>query len=121
MHLPATDHVEKIPTIENAPQTFFGNKNRAFWNLQSAGWIGALLLNVISGFANGQPSNFLIHLLISTIVGYSISLALSVVYRNLIDRKPVITWSMTTVVLLAAPALSSVYRCLVVFHSLSSY
>ena len=33
-----------MAVIEIKPQPFFGNKNRAFWNLQSAGWAGALVL-----------------------------------------------------------------------------
>ena len=37
------------------PTPFFANKNRAFWNLQTLGWAGALVLRGLSGIANGQP------------------------------------------------------------------
>jgi hypothetical protein len=30
------------------PTPFFGNKNRAFWRLQFAGWGGAMLLRAMS-------------------------------------------------------------------------
>lgn len=82
------------------PSPFFANKNRAFWNLQTAGWAGALALRGLSGLANGQPLSFLVPILISTITGYSISLLLAVIYRNLIDRQPFVTWGITLVALL---------------------
>ncbi len=94
-----------MAVMEFRPQPFFGNKNRAFWNLQSAGWAGALVLRGLSGVANGQPLSFLVPVIISTITGYSISLLLSVIYRSLIDRRPLATWGLTTIVLSAAAAL----------------
>ncbi|MEP3225063.1 MAG: histidine kinase [Parasphingorhabdus sp.] len=94
-----------MAVMEIRPQPFFGNKNRAFWNLQSAGWAGALALRGISGIANGQPLSFLLPIIISTITGYSISLLLSVIYKNLIHQKPIVTWVTTTIVLSIAAAL----------------
>ena len=41
-----------MAVMEIRPQPFFGNKNRAFWNLQSAGWAGALILRAIGGISN---------------------------------------------------------------------
>ena len=87
------------------PTPFFANKNRAFWNLQFAGWGGALLLRAMSALANGQSFDFLIVILIATVTGLSLSLILSVVYRQLINRRPLVTWGMTTVVLAAAVSL----------------
>jgi signal transduction histidine kinase len=87
------------------PTPFFANKNRAFWNLQTLGWAGALALRGISGLANGQPISFLVPIIIATITGYSISLVMGVIYQALIDRKPLITWGVTLVVLLAGSAL----------------
>ena len=87
------------------PQPFFNNKNRAFWNLQSAGWAGALVLRAISGIANQVPLDFLVPVIISTITGYSISLLLSVVYKNLIHRKPLVMWGTTAFTLAIAAAL----------------
>ena len=87
------------------PTPFFDNKNRAFWNLQFAGWGGALLLRAMSTLANAQPFSFLVLILIATVAGFAISLVLSVVYRQLINRKPLVTWGVTALVLGVAVAL----------------
>lgn len=87
------------------PTPFFGNKNRAFWRLQMLGWGGAMLLRALSSLANAQPWSFLIIVLIASITGFSISLILSVIYRALINRTPLITWGVTAVVLAIAVGL----------------
>lgn len=84
------------------PTPFFGNKNRAFWRLQLLGWSGAMLLRALSSLANAQPISFLIIVLIASITGFSISLLLSVIYRALINRRPLITWGVTSFVLAVA-------------------
>ncbi|MEP2990079.1 MAG: histidine kinase [Parasphingorhabdus sp.] len=94
-----------MAVMEIRPQPFFDNKNRAFWNLQSAGWAGALVLRGLSGIANGQPLSFLLPIIISTITGYCVTLLLSVVYRNLINKRPLVTWGVTAIVLSIAVAL----------------
>ena len=76
-----------MAVIDIRPQPFFNNKNWAFWNLQSAGWAGALALRGISGISNGLPLTFFVPVIISTITGYSISLLLSVIYKNLIHKR----------------------------------
>jgi len=81
------------------PIPFFANKNRAFWRLQAAGWGGAMLLRVMSGLANAQPLSFLVLVLIATITGFSISLILAVIYRQLINRRPIVTWGITALIL----------------------
>ena len=87
------------------PIPFFANKNRAFWRLQAAGWGGAMLLRGASGLANGQPLSYLVLVLISTVTGLSLTLILSVIYRQLINRRPLITWGLTVLVLPLATAL----------------
>jgi signal transduction histidine kinase len=87
------------------PTPFFANKNRAFWRLQALGWGGALLLRAMSGLANGLPLSFLVLVLLATITGFSITLILAVIYRQLITRRPIITWGVTAVVLPFAVAL----------------
>ncbi|MGL1465661.1 hypothetical protein ACSTJV_23915, partial [Vibrio parahaemolyticus] len=77
------------------PTPFLGNKNRAFWRLQFLGWGGAMLLRVMSSLANGQPLSFLVIVVIVTITGFSISLILSVIFRALIHRRPLLTWGVT--------------------------
>ena len=84
------------------PTPFFANKNRAFWNLQLTGWGAAFLLRALSALANGQPLDLLVVILVTTITGFSISLVLSVIYRRLINERPVVTWGVTALVLLAA-------------------
>jgi len=84
------------------PTPFFANKNRAFWNLQFAGWGGAMLLRAISALANGQPWSFLVLVLIEGVTGFSISLVLSVIYRRLINQRPLVTWGATALVLALA-------------------
>jgi two-component system, LytTR family, sensor kinase len=87
------------------PIPFFANKNRAFWRLQAAGWGGAMLLRAASGLANGQPLSYLVLVLISTVTGLSITLILSVVYRQLINRRPLVTWGVTALMMPFATAL----------------
>lgn len=84
-----------MAVIELTDQPFFSNKNRAFWNLQSAGWAGVTALYAVTGIANGQPLSFLVPVLISAVTGYSITLILSVIYRYVIEKRPIITWGTT--------------------------
>lgn len=87
------------------PTPFFANKNRAFWRLQALGWGGAMLLRAMSSIAGGQPWSFLVLVLIQAITGFSISLVLSVIYRQLIHRRALVTWGVTGIVLPLAVAL----------------
>jgi len=84
------------------PAPFFDNKNAAFWNLQFAGWGGALVWRTVSTIANQQPWDLLLVVLVQIITGFAISLVLSVIYGDLIKRRPVVTWSMTAIVLTVA-------------------
>ena len=81
------------------PTPFFVNKNQAFWRLQLVGWGGAMLLRAMSAIANGQPPAFLVLVLIATITGFSISLVLAVIYRQLIAQRPLVTWGVTALIL----------------------
>ena len=87
------------------PTPFFANKNRAFWNLQFAGWGGAFLLRAITGLVGGQDAGFLINVAIEAITGFSISLVLSVIYQRLFTQKPLVTWLSTSLVLTVAVGL----------------
>lgn len=98
-----------MAVIELTDQPFFSNKNRAFWNLHSAGWGGATALYAVTGIANGQPPSFLVPVLISAVAGYSITLILSVIYRYVIEKRPIVTWSTT---LLAVTIGSGLYAYL---------
>jgi two-component system LytT family sensor kinase len=94
-----------MAVLDLGDQPFFSNKNRAFWNLHSAGWGGAAALYSVTVIANNQPLSFIVQVLISTVTGYSISLLLSVIFRNVIDRQPLITWSVTAVSIVLASIL----------------
>ena len=84
------------------PAPFFANKNRAFWNLQFAGWGGAMLLRCVQGLVNGQGLGLLAIVLPATVTGLSLSLVLSVIYRNLMGRQPLVTWGFTAIALAIA-------------------
>jgi two-component system, LytTR family, sensor kinase len=84
------------------PAPFFASKNRAFWNLQLAGWSAAFVLRAVSALVNGQPPGLLTLILVTTITGFSISCILSVIYRQLIRRQPIVTWGATALVLIVA-------------------
>jgi len=88
------------------PIPFFANKNQAFWRLQAVGWAGAMLLRAMSAIANDQPLTFLVIVLIGTVTGFSLSLVLAVVFRQLIGRKPLLTWGATV---LAIPVAVGLY------------
>jgi two-component system, LytTR family, sensor kinase len=86
-----------MAVIELSDQPFFSNKNRAFWNLHTVGWFGALVLRAATVINNDKPLGLLVQVLISAIIGYSISLFLSVIFRLVIERRPLITWTTTVV------------------------
>ena len=82
---------------------FFDDKNRAFWILQSIGWSGYFFLRSLSGFANSMGWMWLIHTLLLTATGYSLTLLMASLYRRLIKMSPI--W--TLVLSLATVALAA--------------
>ncbi|HVM38363.1 MAG TPA: histidine kinase [Sphingomicrobium sp.] len=84
-------------------QPFFADKNRAFWILQSAGWSGYFILRSLSGLANAMPVMFIVHTLLLTATGYSLTLLMASLFRRLITMRPILT----LVLSLAAVALSA--------------
>jgi sensor histidine kinase YesM len=88
------------------PAPFFADKDRAFWRLQLVGWGGSALLRATTNIANGKPEQ-LVLTLIATVTGFSISLILSVVYGKLINRRPLVTWSVTALALALAVVISA--------------
>lgn len=89
----------------STPGPFFDNKVRAFWRLQILGWSAWLGLRGLSGLANGQPLAYLIPQIISAITGFSLTLLLSVCYRSLIHRRPILMWSASLALAVLATAL----------------
>ncbi len=87
---------------------FFHDKNRAFWILQGGGWLAYFLLRALSGLANSMGLSFVLPAIIVTATGFSITLLLAAAYRRLIAMKPIWTWAITALLLVAAAALFSV-------------
>src|SRR5919112_1498369 len=84
-------------------QPFFNDKNRAFWILQSIGWSGYFILRSLSGFANSMGWMWVIHTLLLTATGYSLTLLMASLFRRLIKMQPI--W--TLVLSLAAVVIAS--------------
>ena len=70
---------------------FFDDKNRAFWVLQSIGWSGYFFLRAISGLANLLGAMFIVHTLLLTATGYSLTLLMASLYRRLITMRAIWT------------------------------
>ncbi|QPQ56348.1 histidine kinase [Allosphingosinicella flava] len=88
-------------------EPFFDDKNRAFWILQSAGWAGYFLLRALSGLANAMGFSFLLHTALLTATGYSLTLLMAAAYRRLFRLKPVITWTVSILLVFLASAIFS--------------
>jgi sensor histidine kinase YesM len=98
-------------------QPFFDDKNRAFWLLQSIGWSGYFFLRTISGFANSKGWIFLVHTLLLTATGYSLTLLMASLFRRLITLRPALTLALS----LAAVVLSSIAFSVIETWSVSTF
>lgn len=92
---------------KSTPQPFFDDKIRAFWTLQTFGWLGWFVLRAASGFANGQAYTFLIPLMVSGITGFSLTVALSVLFRRLMHERALLMWSAVSASVLIATIIYS--------------
>ncbi len=81
---------------------FFADKNQAFWQLQTAGWGGYLVLRTATAFANSFPLESLIRLVFQVATGYSLTLLLAVVYRSVIHRSNAVRGSASLAAMLMA-------------------
>ena len=79
---------------------FFEDKNQAFWRLQAAGWTGYLLLRSVSVIANAPTFQGLVPVALTAIVGYCLTLLLSVAYGyyRRFRRLPEIALTLVTLV-----------------------
>ncbi len=96
---------------------FFDDKNRAFWVLQSIGWSGYFILRSLSGFANSMGAMFVVHTLLLTATGYSVTLLMASLYRRLITLRAI--W--TVVISLATVALASAAFSFIETWSLATF
>ncbi|WP_243450980.1 sensor histidine kinase [Sphingosinicella sp. CPCC 101087] len=77
--------------------------------LQSIGWGGYFVLRTLSGLANAVEWTYVVHTLLLTATGYSITLLMAAVYRRLIRMKPIYTWvGSIIIVIVAAAAFSAI-------------
>jgi hypothetical protein len=103
IHSPA----EPIARGMGLDQPFFADKNRAFWILQSIGWTGYFVLRSLNGFATAMGWMWLVHTILLTATGYSLTLLLASLFRRLIQMKPLWTLILSlAAVVLAASAFS---------------
>ncbi len=96
---------------------FFDDKNRAFWILQSIGWGGYLFLRTLSGFANNLGWILLVHTLLLTATGYSLTLLMASLYRRLIRITPI--W--TLILSFAAVIIASVTFSIIETWSVATF
>ena len=96
---------------------FFEDKNRAFWILQSIGWGGYFFLRTLSGFANNLGWMLLVHTLLLTATGYSLTLLMGSLFRRLIKMKPI--W--TLVLSFAAVIVASVTFSIIETWSVATF
>lgn len=97
-----------VATIMRAPThpltSVMNDKSRAFWLLQSGGWLAYALLRLLSGpaFSVGNKS-FMVVTLIATATGFCLTLILASLFRRIIDRGGASQWAIAgSLVVLAA-------------------
>jgi two-component system LytT family sensor kinase len=81
---------------------FFSDKNKAFWVLQSIGWSGYFILRSLSGIANSMGAMFVVHTLLLTATGYSLTLLMASLYRRLITMRALLTAVLSLIVVILA-------------------
>ncbi len=81
---------------------FFADKNKAFWVLQSIGWSGYFILRSLSGIANAMGAMFVVHTLLLTATGYSLTLLMASIFRRLIVMRALLTAILSLVVVIIA-------------------
>ena len=87
---------------------FFDDKNRAFWVLQSFGWTGYFVLRSLSGLANAMGAIFIVHTLLLTATGYSLTLLMGSLFRRLIKLRAGLTLILSLIAVILASAVFSV-------------
>jgi sensor histidine kinase YesM len=87
---------------------FFEDKNRAFWILQSIGWGGYFFLRTLSGFVNNLGWILLVHTLLLTATGYSLTLLMGSLFRRLIKIRPIWTLALSFAAVIVASVTFSI-------------
>ncbi|MES2119807.1 MAG: histidine kinase [Pseudomonadota bacterium] len=89
-------------------QPFFDDKNRAFWLLQTIGWSGYFCLRTLSGIANNLGWMLVVHTLLLTATGYSLTLLLASLFRRVIKMQPLWTLGISLIAVVLASGVFSV-------------
>ena len=76
--------------------------------LQSIGWSGYFFLRTLSGFANNLGWMLLVHTLLLTATGYSLTLLMGSLFRRLIKLKPIWTVILSLAAVILASAVFSI-------------
>lgn len=96
-------------------QSFFADKNRAFWILQGGGWGAYFVLRALGGLANKMGLTFILPTFVVTLTGFSLTLLMAAAFRRIIRMRPIWMWPLTLLILAGAALLFSVIE--VRFHA----
>ncbi|MFC3712623.1 sensor histidine kinase [Sphingoaurantiacus capsulatus] len=96
-------------------ESFFSDKNRAFWILQGGGWGAYFVLRGLGGLANKMGLTFILPTFVVTLTGFSLTLLMAAAFRRIIRMKPIWMWPLTLLILGTAALLFSVIE--VRFHA----
>jgi signal transduction histidine kinase len=96
-------------------QSFFADKNRAFWILQGGGWGAYFVLRALGGLANKMGVTFILPTFVVTLTGFSLTLLMAAAFRRIIRMRPIWMWPLTLLILAGAALLFSVIE--VRFHA----
>ena len=96
-------------------ESFFSDKNRAFWILQGGGWGAYFVLRALGGLANRMGLTFILPTFVVTLTGFSLTLLMAAAFRRIIRMRPILMWPLTLLILGAAALLFSVIE--VRFHA----
>ncbi|MGQ0588095.1 MAG: sensor histidine kinase [Sphingosinicella sp.] len=66
------------------------------------GWAGYFVLRTLSGIANAMGWSYVLHTLLLTATGYSITLLMAAAFRRLIQMKEIITWVGSILIVIGA-------------------
>jgi two-component system, LytTR family, sensor kinase len=96
-------------------QSFFADKNRAFWILQGGGWGAYFVLRALGGLANKMGLTFILPTFVVTLTGFSLTLLMAAAFRRIIRMRPIWMWPLTLMIVAGAALLFSVIE--VRFHA----
>jgi signal transduction histidine kinase len=96
-------------------ESFFADKNRAFWILQGGGWGAYFVLRALGGLANKMGLTFILPTFVVTLTGFSLTLLMAAAFRRIIRMRPIWMWPLTLLILAGAALLFSVIE--VRFHA----